>query len=359
MLTILKRSMTKMTKKQIRILKYLLALSLIVLLVKIFVPRHYAIPRLQQRKSTQFMNLATGSRIGYTLLAGKGIKKPFPIIYLHGGPGGVVSDSIISTLSNFMEDGYDVFVYDQIGSGESDRLTDINEYTVDRHIEDLQAIIKHLGVKKVILLGQSWGSVLATYYASEHSADIEKIILCNPGPLYPYPKGLDAIKPPDSLNLKSPIFTNAEGNAKVKNVRISVVAYCAIHFGIKLADDNEADEFSTYASYEVNKSTVFDTSKIVKITGIKAISSKNGYYSGIMTFEDVLKQQDRRPQLKTLMLPILVVKSQYDNQKWGFTNDYLETFKNHKLVVIPKAGHNITREQPALFLENIRHFLKE
>jgi pimeloyl-ACP methyl ester carboxylesterase len=51
----------------------------------------------------------------------------------------------------------DVYLYDQIGSGWSDRLDDIRQYTALRHKKDLEAIVQAIGAEKVILIGQSWG----------------------------------------------------------------------------------------------------------------------------------------------------------------------------------------------------------
>jgi proline iminopeptidase len=346
-----------MKKRIIRLALITFLLLLGLLAFKVFVPRHYPTPPLQKRTGTKFMELPTGSRIGYTMLAGKGVIKPFPIIYLHGGPGGRIVETNIEILSNFTNDGYDVFLYDQVGSGESSRLDNILDYTVDRHIDDLHSIIKKLGVEKVILIGQSWGGILAVFFASEYPEETDKIILTNPGPLYPYPAKLNSIKAPDSLHLKKPIFTNAQGNAKVRNLRTTAIRFFAEHFGVKLASDKEADEFETWAGYEVNKSTVFDTAKTVKRSEVKSIPSFSGYYAQVMTFKSLVEGKDPRPKLKNNTIPILVLKSQYDNQIWGGTQEYLRLFKNHQLEIIPNAGHSMTSEQPVLYLKYIRQFL--
>lgn len=346
-----------MQKKFFRLSMIAILLILLLLAFKIFVPRHYPTPPLQKRTGTKFMDLPTGTRIGYTMLAGQGLKKPFPIIYLHGGPGGRIMGTNIEILSNFTNDGYDVLLYDQLGSGESSRLDDITGYTVERHINDLHAIIKNLGVEKAILIGQSWGGILAVYFASEYPEETDKIILTNPGPLYPYPAELNSIIAPDSLHLKNPIFSNAQGNAKVRNLRTIVIQFFAGHFGVKLASDKEADEFDTWAGYEVNKSTVYDTSKAVRLSDVKSIPSYSGYYAQVMTFKSLVEGKDPRPKLKNNTIPVLVLKSQYDNQIWGCTQEYLQLFKNHQLEIILNAGHSITNEQPELYLKYIRQFL--
>lgn len=124
-----------------------------------------------------------------------------------------------------------------------------------------------------------------------------------------------------------------------------------------MAADAEADEFSTYAGFEINKSCVFDTSKIVKIATVKSIPNLNGYYAGLMTLENLQKCHDPRPRLKGVDIPLLVIKAQYDNQKWGYTQEYLTLFKNSRLTVIPNAGHFIEMEQASELQRAIRTFL--
>ena len=100
----------------------------------------------------------------------------------------------IEVLSNLVNDGYDVFLYDQIGSGASPRLKDINEYTVERHINDLHEIIKKLGKEKEILMGKSWGGVLGANYVSKYPKEVAKIIFSKPGPICPYPNEIESHK---------------------------------------------------------------------------------------------------------------------------------------------------------------------
>ena len=340
-------------KNFLKFIKYSLLFGVAIILFLVYIPRSYDVTKFHKREGTQFWDLPTGSRIGYTFISAKGIKKPFPIIFLNGGPGGFITDSGIGLRSQLADDGFDVYLYDQIGSGQSERLKDINEYTANRHKRDLEAIIKKTGVGKVILIGQSWGAILAILFAAENQDKIQKIIFTCPGPIYPVRQELAAIIAPDSLNLHNPIFTNAQGNKKANNVRSNAMAFCATVFGKKLASDKEADDFETYLDYEVNKSTVHDISKIGKA------EAGGGFYASVMTMNSLKNLQDPRSKIKNSTIPILVMKAQYDNQKWGFTNEYCELFPNHQLIIIPNAGHAISTEQPELYLKTIRDFLRE
>lgn len=331
----------------------LLAVSVTVLLLFPLVPRHYSVPLQEQRTGIRYWQLSTGSRIAYTLVPARGIKQPYPVIYLHGGPGGPVSNRNIELLGKLAEDGYDVYLYDQVGGGYSARLEHIRDYTAQRHLQDLEAIVSRIGAGKIILIGQSWGAMLAALFVAAHPDQTEKVIFNCPGPIPPVHPERALVKSPDSFQLSPPVFSNAIANRKATNLRMRAVRFWAEHFGWKLAADAEADAFYTYLSSLTNKSMVCDTTRARPAVG------GGGFYVQVMTLQSLKHLPDPRPALRVSPVPVLVLKGQCDNQKWGFTSEYLELFPHHQLVVIPGAGHGIAIEQPELFLATIRDFLKQ
>lgn len=341
-----------MKKKLLIFIKYLLAGMLCILLWLALYPRIYHVPIFKKRNTTHYWNLSTGSHIGYTKISAGGVKKTYPVIFLQGGPGGPIFDRNIDVLSELSKEGYDVYLYDQVGCGHSNRLENINEYTVERHKRDLEEIVRIIGTQKIIIIGQSWGAMLAMQYLTDHMDKVSKLILTGPGPILPINKELEMLKAPDSLNLKSPVFTNREGNEKANNLRTQFVSFCARNFNLKIAGNEEMDNFASYLNYELNKSTVYDLSKISEP------KAGYGYYMHIKTVQSFDHVKDERSKLKNCRVPLLILKGQYDSIKWGYLTEYLEFFRDHKLVIIPNAGHSITREQPALYIENIKAFLK-
>lgn len=342
-----------MKRKLVSFLKYALLSGIIILALILFLPRSYNVPRLQKRESTHYWDLPTGSRIAYTLVPATGIKKTYPVIFLQGGPGGPIYDRNISMLSSLSRDGYNIYLYDQVGCGFSCRLKNISDYTADRHKRDLEEIIKKIGVEKVILIGQSWGAILAVLFIADNPQKTEKVIFTGPAPIQPQDEQLTKINPPDSLRLRKPLFTNAAANQKVINARIKFIAYLARSFGIKLASDEEADDFQTYLTNETNKSTVCDTLKAPKA------EAGGGFYSQVMTVRSFDEIKDPRLKLRGSEIPVLIMKGQCDNQPWGYTKEYADLFPNHQLKIIPDAGHSISIEQPELYLKTIRGFLNK
>lgn len=346
-------AMAFMKHKALKVIAYSALLGLIILVLSILLPRKYEVLPFQARKGTLYWNLSTGSKIGYTKIPAKGEKKPFPILYLQGGPGGPIYDRNIDVCAAFAEKGYEVYLYDPIGTGHSDRLSDINEYSPDRHKRDLEAVVQAIGAEKVILIGQSWGAILATMYIADNQDKVAKLILTGPGPIQPYNPTLTDIPSPDSLHLKNPPHSNQEGNQKAQNIRTRFITWCATAFGWKLASDAEMDDFQTFLNSELNKSIVCTEAHTPQSQG------GSGFYCHVMTVAHLGDIPDPRPKLQNCLIPLLILKGQCDNQKWGFTQEYRSFFPNSQLIVVPNAGHSIATEQRELYIATINRFLEE
>jgi proline iminopeptidase len=103
------------------------------------------------------------------------------LVILHGGPG--ADYRYLLNCEEFAEHGYYVIFYDQRGSGLSKRESK-GSYTLQLMFDDLSGIIAHYRTsadQKVILLGHSWGAMLATAYINQNHAAIDGAILCEPG----------------------------------------------------------------------------------------------------------------------------------------------------------------------------------
>ncbi len=342
-----------MQKKILKYVGFAGIIGAIVYLVVVLYPRVYDVPVFESRPATQYWKLTNGSSIGYTVISKRMDKKPYPVLYLHGGPGGHITDEHIEALRPIADLGYRVYLYDQIGSGHSDRLSDISEYSVQRHMDDIKAIMQKLKAKKVILIGQSWGAVLATLFAAEHPDLVQAMVLTSPGPIFPVNTALATLVPPDSIRLKEPVYSNADGNRQANNLRTKAMKFMANILGVKLVPDAEADQFMTFLNEQVDGSTVCDTSKILPA------AAGSGYYASVMTFKSLLAIKDPREKIRQLQIPVLVMKGECDNQKWGYTNEYLQLLHQSQFVFVPGAGHAIAVEQPKLYISSILKFLAE
>jgi proline iminopeptidase len=336
--------------KNKNILRYVLLAVAGLLLFRAFLPADYKVPQPQPNPAIRHWKLTTGSDIAYIVIPGRGKPQEFPIIYLYGGHGEYIHKKNIESLDRLADEGFDVYLYDQAGSGYSGRLQNVKEYTANRCKRDLEAIVNIIGHTKVNLICQSRGAAFASMYVAEHPDKVNKMVFTNPESLLPENTALQTLTTPDSLHL-SP-FKDAEDETGFSLRALNVKLWANLT-GKKLATDREMDSYLTYLRPEVRWSMVCDTTKALTEEG------GAGWYASLMTPKSYNLVKDIRSKLKNFKNQVLVIKGQCDNVAWGFTNEYLQLFTNSRLVVIPQAGHELIAEQPGLYIDNIRKFLLE
>lgn len=97
-----------------------------------------------------------------------------PALFLHGGPGvGIAPDY----RRFFDPTHYRQILVDQRGAGRSTPHAEIADNTTWRIIEDLEQIREHLGFDDWVIMGGSWGSLLALCYAIKHPDRVAGIII--------------------------------------------------------------------------------------------------------------------------------------------------------------------------------------
>lgn len=100
------------------------------------------------------------------------------IIVLHGGPGGDFrSLQSLATLS----DQFTVVFYDQRGAGLSQRVSP-EQLTLAAHLDELRGVIDRVSPNGApIVIGHSWGAILAAAYLGQNPDDVLAAVLIEPG----------------------------------------------------------------------------------------------------------------------------------------------------------------------------------
>ena len=99
------------------------------------------------------------------------------MVVLHGGPG---FNSYYLKPFETLSDERPVIRYDQLGSGKSDQITDTTKFTVERYVEELETLRKHLKIEKWHILGHSWGTMLAMSYYKKYPQSVVSLTLGSP-----------------------------------------------------------------------------------------------------------------------------------------------------------------------------------
>lgn len=97
-----------------------------------------------------------------------------PALFLHGGPG----VGILPGYRRFFDpDHYRIVLPDQRGAGRSTPHAEIRENTTWDLIQDLEDLRRHLKIETWVVMGGSWGSLLALCYAIRHPTSVAGLIV--------------------------------------------------------------------------------------------------------------------------------------------------------------------------------------
>lgn len=94
-----------------------------------------------------------------------GARGGIPTVVLHGGPGAGLSQAALRT---FDLDRHEIILFDQRGCGQSTPLGALADNTTQDLIGDIEAIRRHFGYDRWMVVGGSWGSCLGLAYAQAH-----------------------------------------------------------------------------------------------------------------------------------------------------------------------------------------------
>jgi proline iminopeptidase len=138
-----------------------------------------AIPAVQRWCSKLSLNrrkINVGDCELYLEEEGRGI----PLVLINGGPGG--THHCFHPWFSRAEDFARVIYYDQRGCGLSDHMPGQDGYSVDQAVADLDALRQALEIDQWVVLGYSYGGLLAQYYAMKHVESLSGLILLGAAP---------------------------------------------------------------------------------------------------------------------------------------------------------------------------------
>ncbi|MEU7642699.1 MULTISPECIES: alpha/beta fold hydrolase [unclassified Streptomyces] len=107
-----------------------------------------------------------GRRLSYVDFGGDGR----PLIALHGH---LSEGATFAHLARELAPAWRLIAPDQRGQGESDRTGD---YSREGYLADLQALLDHLALDRVVLLGHSLGAINAYQFAARHPERVSALV---------------------------------------------------------------------------------------------------------------------------------------------------------------------------------------
>jgi len=276
-----------------------------------------------------------GYRTWYRVVGDSG-SGAVPLLALHGGPGS--THHYLAPLEGLSGE-RPIVLYDQIGCGSSDRPQDI-EWTADVFREEVDAVREQLGLRRIQLLGTSWGGMLALEHVLAGADGIVGLILSSTlASLDEWANEQRRLRnelPPDVVAVFDRL--EAEGACDDPEHERAEAVYFDRHFYRRPRRRAELERMSVELARDV----------------YRAMQGPNE-----STVTGALRGWDVRDRLGEIDVPTLVIRGRYDMCTDAIAATLVNGIPDAREVVLEKSSHTPVLEETDRYLEIISGFMQE
>ena len=211
------------------------------------------------------------------------------------------------------------------GQGNSSKPKDEDKYSIEIHADDFKALLDHLGIGKVNLVGTSYGGEVALQFAIKYPERINKLVI--------------------------------------------ITAASEIHLDLELSALRWLEGARTQDPYKFVLSWITDvySPRFLNAMGrgfierlIKMYSENFDFDAAELLLKSFLKIKDNplTPHLKKIKCPALVVAAEEDRIKpRKYSKIIAENILDSELILISNAGHAVVIEKPKTINILIKGFI--
>jgi proline iminopeptidase len=260
-----------------------------------------------------------------------------PLLTLHGGPG--AGHNYLLPLAALADDRPVIF-YDQLGCGQADSPPGEQVYTIQRSVDEVDAVRKALGLDRIVLYGHSWGSMLAIEYMCQgRGRGVEKLVLA--GALASTPQAVAGMRRlinrlPDGKGRRLHELEAAGQEASPEYQQIVQLFY-ATHL---CRADPPPPEF--LQSVDI----------LGKSIAYRVMNGPNEF-----TITGVIKDWDRRKDLGRIKVSTYITTGEFDEITLDCHQTIRDGIRGSRLEVFKDCSHMTMDEKPAEYVAAVRRFI--
>lgn len=259
-----------------------------------------------------------------------------PALFLHGGPGVGISPSYRRF---FDPDHYRLILVDQRGAGSSTPHASTEENTTWHIIDDLENLRKHLGIDDWIIMGGSWGSLLALCYAIKHPARVAGLIIR--GIFLGRQSEIDWIHSPDGAAMIYPEEWE-KYTAPIQDATDKFAAYCEL---LNNDDDETALKAArSWTRWEATMMTLFPDPVAVQEMSMEKSALSIARIESFFTANNFFLESDNYVLENCHVMssiPCRIIQGRYDTicppiSAW----ELHKALPNSTLTIVPDGAHS-------------------
>ena len=257
------------------------------------------------------------------------------VLVLSGGPGEEVHS--MKGVADELGKQYRCIMLEQRGTGRS-KLTkyDASTINLNAYIEDIEAVRKHMQIDKLIVVGNSWGMMLALVYGGTYADHVRAILAIGSGPI------------------TSDYLTVFVDNQKM---RLSPCETEVIEYWSEPSRHTANFERAEFERIRATAPAYFyDRKKAIEFEMELTPGEFNPRVTPALIKAD--PRFDLRPQLKHITAPVLLLQGRQDLAGDANISEAHLLIRNSTLKFIDKCGHLPWLEQSAETWKIVNEFLR-
>lgn len=249
----------------------------------------------------------------------------FPLVLLHGFTGN--ADTWLPFFEQWGQHSA-IIAVDIIGHGDTDSPDHSELYKMDRAVNDLDAMLKHLNIDKADFLGYSMGGRLALSFAVSNKDKVRKLILESASP-----------------GLKTEI------EKKERRLKDHQLAEFILEEGI----ESFVDYWGGIPLFESQKNLSPEIS--TQIREQRLTNSVIGLANSLIGM-GTGAQDSWWDELDTISSEVLLITGEYDKKFCNLAFEMKKRFKKCDWIEVEASGHAIHMEQKEIFGTIVSEFVK-
>jgi len=235
--------------------------------------------------------------------------------------------------------------YDMRDRGQSDEVKDTSKITIQKDVDDLEAVRRHFGAQKVSLIGESYLGMMVVLYTAQHPDHVDRVVQIGPvarkfGPKYSpefMPKDSDQV--PDPAELKKLDELEKNGYAAAHPKEFCEQDWRVERTGLVGNPANAIKAGDGYCEFPNEWPSHLDKHFDASISSIQKL---------------VIRDSD----LAKVTMPVLTIHGTKDrNAPYGGGRGWAATLPNARLITIQGAAHFPWLDNPDLVFSSIDVFL--
>jgi proline-specific peptidase len=280
-----------------------------------------------------------GYRTWYRIVGDGEQPGQLPVLALHGGPG--ASSDYLEPLEAMAVDGRRVIVYDQLGgAGRSDQPHDPSLWTVDLYKNELDTVVRELGLDRYHLFGSSWGGMLAMEHALTQPGGLASLLIASsPSSMRQWVNEANRLRQdlPREVN-QTLLKHEAAGTTADAEYQEAMLVFYRRH--VCRADPWPDCVTRTFARLEQNP---------------EVYTTMNGPSEFFVT--GTLRDWDITHRLPEIRVPTLVISGEFDEATPAINRTVHEGIPGSESLILEGCSHMAFAEKPDEYLQILGRFL--